>query len=91
MEFTRGDSKHDRKTIYYGGNFVFKSTDQGDTWKRISPDVTSGVDRKTLAIMDRKVEDRTMLSRNDGVAAFPDDHVVERIVGSSRNSVGCDR
>ncbi|HKE25504.1 MAG TPA: hypothetical protein VKB88_24260 [Bryobacteraceae bacterium] len=64
-------SKHDRKTIYYGGNFVFKSTDQGDNWKRVSPDLTSNADRRTLSIMDRKVADRTMLSRNDGVAAFP--------------------
>lgn len=64
-------SKHDRKTLYYGGNFVFKSTDQGDNWKRVSPDLTSNVDRKTLSIMGRKVEDRTMLSRNDGVDAFP--------------------
>jgi photosystem II stability/assembly factor-like uncharacterized protein len=64
-------SRHDRKTLYYGGNFVFKSTDQGDNWKRVSPDLTSGVDRKTLSIMGRKVEDRTMLSRNDGVEAFP--------------------
>ena len=64
-------SKHDRKTLYYGGNFVFKSTDQGDNWKRISPDVTSGVDRKTLSIMGMKVEDRKMLSRNDGVGSFP--------------------
>ncbi len=64
-------SKHDRKTIYYGGNFVFKSTDQGDNWKRISPDLTSNVDRKTLDIMGMKVQDRTMLSRNDGVGAFP--------------------
>lgn len=64
-------SKHDRKTIYYGGNFIFKSTNQGDDWKRISPDVTTGVDRKTLSIMGKKVEDRTMLSRNDGIAHFP--------------------
>jgi photosystem II stability/assembly factor-like uncharacterized protein len=64
-------SKHDRKSIYYGGNYVFKSTNQGDDWKRISPDLTNNVDRKTLSIMGRKVEDRTMLSRNDGVAAFP--------------------
>lgn len=64
-------SKHDRKTLYYGGNYVFKSTDQGDNWKRISPDVTSGVNRRTLSIMGRKVEDRTMLSRNDGVEAYP--------------------
>jgi photosystem II stability/assembly factor-like uncharacterized protein len=64
-------SKHDRKTLYYGGNFVFKSTDQGDNWTRISPDLTNGTDRKTLSIMNKKVEDRLMLSRNDGVAAFP--------------------
>ncbi|HEY2013052.1 MAG TPA: hypothetical protein VGH38_06090 [Bryobacteraceae bacterium] len=64
-------SKHDRKTIYYGGNFVFKSTDQGDNWKRVSPDLTSGVDRNTLSIMDRKVADRTTLSRNDRVGHFP--------------------
>ncbi len=64
-------SRHDRKTIFYGGNFVFKSTDQGDNWKRISPDLTSGVDRKTLSIMGKKVADRTTLSRNDGVEAFP--------------------
>jgi hypothetical protein len=64
-------SSHDRKTLYYGGNYVFKSTDQGDNWKRISPDVTSNADRRTLSIMGRKMEDRTVLSRNDGVAAFP--------------------
>lgn len=64
-------SKHDRKTLYYGGNFVFKSTNQGDTWRRMSPDLTTNVDRKTLEIMGRKVEDRTMLSRNDGVGNFP--------------------
>ena len=64
-------SKFDRKTIYYGGNFIFKSTDQGDDWKRISPDLTNNVDRRTLSIMGRKVEDRTMLARNDGVAAWP--------------------
>ena len=64
-------SKHDRKTLYYGGNHVFKSTDQGDTWRRISPDLTTNVDRKTLDIMGRKMDDRTVLSRNDGVANFP--------------------
>ncbi len=25
-------SPHDPKTIYYGGNHLFKSTDRGDTW-----------------------------------------------------------
>lgn len=64
-------SKHDRKTIYYGGNYMFKSTDQGDSWRQMGPDLTNNTDRRTLSIMGRKVEDRTMLSRNDGVANFP--------------------
>jgi photosystem II stability/assembly factor-like uncharacterized protein len=64
-------SKFDRKTIYIGGDFVFKSSDQGDDWKRISPDLTNDVNRRTLSIMGQKVADRTMLSRNDGVAAWP--------------------
>ncbi|MFL5343138.1 MAG: Type 1 glutamine amidotransferase-like domain-containing protein, partial [Gemmataceae bacterium] len=35
-------SPHDAKTLYFGGNFVFKSTDRGDTWAAISPDLTHG-------------------------------------------------
>ncbi len=33
-------SPHDRKTIYHAGNVVFKTTDQGNTWSVISPDLT---------------------------------------------------
>jgi len=33
-------SPHDRKTIYHGMQYLFKSDNQGDTWKRISPDVS---------------------------------------------------
>ena len=33
-------SSHDRKTIYHAGNVVFKSTDEGISWKAISPDLT---------------------------------------------------
>ncbi|GAB4197446.1 MAG: hypothetical protein Tsb002_31570 [Wenzhouxiangellaceae bacterium] len=34
-------SPHDPMTIYFGGNVVFKTTDFGDTWERISPDLTT--------------------------------------------------
>ena len=33
-------SPHDRNTIYHGGNVVFKSTDEGQSWTSISPDLT---------------------------------------------------
>ncbi len=34
-------SPHDPKTLYYGAQYVFKSTDRGDTWTRISADMTA--------------------------------------------------
>lgn len=34
-------SPHDSKTLYYAGNHLFKSTDRGDTWRIISPDLTT--------------------------------------------------
>ena len=33
-------SPHNRKTIYHGGNVVFKSTNEGQSWTVISPDLT---------------------------------------------------
>ena len=32
---------HDKKTIYLGGQYLFKSSDHGDSWKIISPDLTT--------------------------------------------------
>ncbi len=34
-------SSHNPHTLYFGGNHVFKSVDMGDTWKIISPDLTT--------------------------------------------------
>jgi photosystem II stability/assembly factor-like uncharacterized protein len=33
-------SPHDPNTLYIGGNLVFKSTDEGQSWQPISPDLT---------------------------------------------------
>jgi photosystem II stability/assembly factor-like uncharacterized protein len=63
-------SKFNSNTIYYGGNFLFKSTDRGDNWTKVSPDLTTNVDRNTLPIMG-KVPDRNTRSRHDGVQQFP--------------------
>ena len=63
-------SPHDPKTIYYGGNHLFKSTDRGDTWEVLGEDLTSGADRKKQTIFGIPVDEHT-LSPNDGVAAWP--------------------
>ncbi len=63
-------SAYDSNTIYYAGNFVFKSTNRGDGWTKISPELTTNVDRNTLAIMG-KVPDKNTRSRHDGVQQYP--------------------
>ena len=34
-------SPHDRNVLYFGGNFLFKSTDRGSSWTKASPDLTT--------------------------------------------------
>ncbi len=34
-------SPHDKNTVYFGGNVVFKSSDFGKTWEQISSDLTT--------------------------------------------------
>lgn len=63
-------SPHNPKTIYYGGNYLFKSTNQGDSWERLGNDLTNNVDRNTLPILGKAVDANT-LSRHDGVQAWP--------------------
>jgi len=63
-------SAFDHKTVYYGGNHLFKSTDRGDTWTPLGGDLTTGVDRNKLQIFG-KTPDKNTLSRHDGVQEYP--------------------
>ena len=58
-------STHDSQTLYTAANVVFKSTDLGQSWTEISPDLTWAVDRDTLTLMGVPGSDAQM-SRNDG-------------------------
>src|SRR5438876_3589044 len=63
-------SAHEHTTIYYGGNYLFKSTDRGDNWTRLGGDLTTGVDRNKVQIFG-KTPDKNTLSRHDGVQEYP--------------------
>jgi len=63
-------SQFDNKVIYLGGNYLFKSADRGDSWKKLGPDLTTGADRNKIPIMG-KLPSRDTLSLNDGVQSFP--------------------
>ncbi len=62
-------SPHDPKTIYYGGNHLFKSTDRGDTWQVLGEDLTTNADRTKMPLMGKLQADQ--LSASDGIAAWP--------------------
>jgi photosystem II stability/assembly factor-like uncharacterized protein len=64
-------SNFDDKTLYIGGNFIFKSTDRGDSWTKISGDLTTGADRNKMPILG-KLPSNDTLSINDGVTFFPE-------------------
>ncbi|MEY4603557.1 MAG: hypothetical protein RIT43_849 [Bacteroidota bacterium] len=44
-------SPHDHKTLYFAANKVFKSTNRGDDWSTVSPDLTQQIDRNKLKVM----------------------------------------
>ena len=62
-------SPHNARTLYVGMREVWKSLDRGATWTSLG-DLTTGVDRRSLAIMGQMPTDTT-LSLDDGVSYFP--------------------
>ena len=44
-------SSHDNKRLYFGGNKLLRSDDQGSTWTEISPDLTRGVPQEMQKLM----------------------------------------
>ncbi|HUQ70385.1 MAG TPA: hypothetical protein VM165_12720, partial [Planctomycetaceae bacterium] len=61
-------SPHNPKIVWLGGNRLFKSYNQGDTWIA-SEDLTKKIDRSTIAVMEVP-GNLTQLSKNDGVVAY---------------------
>ena len=63
-------SPNDPRVLLAAANKVFRSTDRGDSWTVISPDLTSNANRDDLMIMGMKDSD-VRISRNDGISAWP--------------------
>jgi len=62
-------SAHNPDTIYVGANKVFKSSDRGQNWTAISPDLTQSTDRETLSLMGVTAKEFT-LAKHDGVQSY---------------------
>ncbi|MEJ7673811.1 MAG: hypothetical protein WKF59_14220 [Chitinophagaceae bacterium] len=46
-------SKHDHKRVYFASNKIFRTDDQGNTWRSISGDLSRGIDRNKLTVMGK--------------------------------------
>ena len=63
-------SPHDPGVLLAAAQRVFRSTDRGDSWTAISPDLSSGADRDTISTMG-VVNSEVDISRNDGISSWP--------------------
>jgi len=84
-------SQHDPTTVYVGFQFVFKSTDRGDTWERISPDLSSNDASQMLLKSSSAIPYQTIVAlaespqRRDVLYAGTDDGQVHVTVDGGRN------
>jgi len=63
-------SPNDPGVLLTAANRVFKSTDRGDSWTAISPDLTKNEKRDDIVTMGLKGSD-IAISRNDGISQWP--------------------
>ncbi|MGH9467624.1 MAG: WD40/YVTN/BNR-like repeat-containing protein, partial [Terriglobales bacterium] len=63
-------SSHDPNTLYMGAQFLLRSTNRGDSWTPISPDLTNNQNRNQMPILGA-LPTRNTLSLNDGISAWP--------------------
>ncbi len=62
-------SPHDPRRIYYAAEFLFRSDDRGDSWRKISPDLTRQLDRNQLEVMGR-VWGIDTIAKNDSTSIY---------------------
>ncbi|MEM6486103.1 MAG: glycosyl hydrolase [Pseudomonadota bacterium] len=62
-------SPHNRERIYYAAEYLFRSDDRGDSWRKVSGDLTRGVDRNKLEVMGR-VWSVDAIAKNDSTSRY---------------------
>lgn len=62
-------SPHNSKRLYMAAQFVYRSDDRGNSWRKISPDLTRQIDRNTLAVMG-KVWGPDAVAKNTSTALY---------------------
>ena len=62
-------SPHDPRRLYYAAEYLFRSDDRGDSWRKVSPDLTRQIDRNKLDVMGR-VWGVDTIAKNDSTSMY---------------------
>ena len=62
-------SPHSPTRLYWASQYVYRTDDRGDTWQRISPDLTRNLDWRQLPIMG-KVQEADAISLHESTTAI---------------------
>ena len=62
-------SPHSNTRLYMGSQFVYRSDDRGNTWRKISPDLTRQIDRNSLPVMG-KIWGPDAVAKNTSTAIY---------------------
>jgi photosystem II stability/assembly factor-like uncharacterized protein len=62
-------SPHDPKRLYYAAEYLFRSDDRGDSWRKVSSDLTRQLDRNKLDVMGR-VWGVDTIAKNDSTSIY---------------------
>jgi photosystem II stability/assembly factor-like uncharacterized protein len=73
-------SPHDPKTVYFGGNVLFKTTDEGYSWEVISPDLTTNDKSKQLTSGGEIYQDNTAAEFHCSILTIAESHVQEGVI-----------
>ncbi len=76
-------SSHNNTTLYFAAQKLFKSTDRGNTWEIISPDLTRGIDRNKLPVMG-KVWSMDAIAKNQSTSMYGN---ITAVAESPKNSL----
>jgi len=78
-------SPHNHKRLYFAANILFRSDDQGASWRAVSPDLTRQLDRNALEVFG-KIQNVDAISKNlstswyGNIVSFSESPIVEDLL-----------
>src|SRR5204863_494215 len=65
-------SPHSATRLYWGSQYLYRSDDRGDSWTRVSPDLTRNLDDKLIPIMGKVWDPNTTVAYHNATTTLSD-------------------